>query len=69
MWDWINCRLLRRHEHAVWCENGTIFLRCLRCGQRSQGWAIGVAGSGRPFKGRVLEVRRETPRRNLTLAS
>lgn len=40
MWDWLNCHLLGRHEHGIWCEDGTIFLRCLYCGKRSAGWEV-----------------------------
>jgi hypothetical protein len=40
MWDWINCHLLGRHEHAVTCDHGSIHLRCLRCGSRSNGWQV-----------------------------
>ena len=40
MWDWLNCHLLGRHEHGIWCDNGTIFLRCIRCGTRSPGWEV-----------------------------
>jgi hypothetical protein len=40
MWDWINCHLLGRHEHAVCCDQASIHLRCLRCGHRSNGWQM-----------------------------
>lgn len=40
MWNWFNCYLSGRHEYGVWCEPGTIFLRCVHCGRRSQGWAV-----------------------------
>ena len=40
MWNWFNCYLSGRHEFGVWCEPGTIFLRCVHCGRRSPGWAI-----------------------------
>jgi len=40
MWNWFNCYLSGRHEFGVWCEPGTIFLRCVHCGRRSSGWAI-----------------------------
>jgi hypothetical protein len=46
MWDWINCHLLGRHEHAVACEQGSIHLRCLRCGQRSAGWQLDAGEAG-----------------------
>ncbi|MGH9666425.1 MAG: hypothetical protein ACRD9L_18515 [Bryobacteraceae bacterium] len=41
MWNWFNCYLSGRHQYGPWCEPGTIFLRCVHCGRRSSGWAIG----------------------------
>lgn len=40
MWNFFNCYLSGRHEYGVWCEPGTIFLRCVHCGKRSPGWSI-----------------------------
>jgi hypothetical protein len=40
MWDWLNCVVFSRHENAVWCEDGAMFLRCMRCGHRSRGWDV-----------------------------
>jgi hypothetical protein len=40
MWNWFNCYLSGRHEYGMWCEPGTIFLRCVHCGRRSNGWAV-----------------------------
>src|SRR5262245_33914478 len=40
MWNWFNCYLSGRHEYGIWCEPGSIFLRCLHCGRRSPGWAL-----------------------------
>jgi hypothetical protein len=40
MWNWFNCYLSGRHDFSVWCESGTIYLRCLHCGKRSTGWAV-----------------------------
>lgn len=48
MWNWFNCYLSGRHEYGVWCEPGTIFLRCMHCGKRTQGWAIAAQGAGAP---------------------
>ena len=42
MWNWFNCYLSGRHEFGVWCEPGAIFLRCVHCGRRSSGWALGA---------------------------
>jgi hypothetical protein len=40
MWSWFNCYLSGRHEYGMWCEPGSIFLRCIHCGRRSPGWAL-----------------------------
>jgi hypothetical protein len=40
MWKWFKCYLSGHHEFGVWCEPGTIFLRCVHCGRRSSGWAL-----------------------------
>ena len=40
MWKWFNCYLSGGHDFGVWCESGTIYLRCLHCGKRSSGWAV-----------------------------
>jgi len=40
MWNWISCYLSGRHEFGVSCEPGAVFLRCVHCGRRSQGWAL-----------------------------
>jgi hypothetical protein len=40
MLNWFNCYLSGRHEFGVWCEPGTVFLRCVHCGKRSSGWAL-----------------------------
>jgi hypothetical protein len=40
MWNVFNCYLSGRHDYGMWCEPGTIFLRCLHCGKRSAGWAV-----------------------------
>jgi hypothetical protein len=45
MWDWINCHVAGRHEYAVWSDSNRMFLRCLRCGRRSNGWAVAADGN------------------------
>lgn len=40
MWNLFNCYLSGRHVYGVWCEPGTIFLRCVHCGKRSAGWSL-----------------------------
>jgi hypothetical protein len=40
MWNWFNCYLSGRHDYGMWCEPGTIFLRCVHCGRRSAGWSV-----------------------------
>lgn len=39
MWKWIAC-YINGHEYSVSCQSGTMFLRCLQCGRRSQGWTV-----------------------------
>ena len=43
MWNLFNCFLSGRHEFGVWCEPGSIFLRCVHCGKRSTGWSVHAA--------------------------
>ena len=43
MWDWISCHLCGRHEYCVWSEPGTVFLKCIHCGRRSNGWQLAAA--------------------------
>jgi hypothetical protein len=40
MWNLIHCYLSGRHDYGMWCEPGTMFLRCVHCGKRSSGWAV-----------------------------
>ena len=40
MWNWLNCYLSGRHDFGITCSSGSIFLRCIHCGTRSNGWAI-----------------------------
>jgi hypothetical protein len=39
MWSWIAC-YVHGHEYSVACQPGAVFLRCLKCGRRSQGWFV-----------------------------
>jgi hypothetical protein len=39
MWNWIAC-YVTGHDYTVSCEGGSVFLRCLICGRRSQGWTV-----------------------------
>ena len=39
MWKWIAC-YVNGHEYSVTCQSGSMFLRCLQCGRRSQGWTV-----------------------------
>jgi len=39
MWRWIAC-YVNGHDYAVGCEKGSMFLRCVLCGRRSQGWLV-----------------------------
>ena len=47
MWNLINCYLSGRHDFGVWCEPGTIFLRCVHCGKRSAGWSVAAKAVAR----------------------
>jgi hypothetical protein len=40
MWKWLNCYLSGRHDFGVTCAYGSIFLRCIHCGKRSNGWDV-----------------------------
>ena len=40
MWNWFSCYLSGRHDYGMWCEPGTIYLRCMHCGRRSSGWDV-----------------------------
>ena len=48
MWNWFNCYLSGRHQYGMWCEPGTIFLRCVHCGRRSSGWALDGSAANSP---------------------
>jgi hypothetical protein len=39
MWQWISCYLVG-HDYSICCESGAMFLRCVTCGRRSQGWDV-----------------------------
>jgi len=39
MWNWISC-YVTGHDYSVCCDQGRIFLRCLVCGRRSEGWEV-----------------------------
>jgi hypothetical protein len=47
MWNFVQCYLSGRHEYGMWCEPGSIFLRCVHCGKRSPGWSLQGAHTGR----------------------
>lgn len=40
MWKWLNCYLSGQHDFGVTCADGAIFLSCIHCGRRSNGWAL-----------------------------
>ena len=40
MWNWLNCYLSGRHDFGITCSSGSIFLRCIHCGKRSNGWSV-----------------------------
>jgi hypothetical protein len=39
MWSWICC-YVTGHDYSVSCNQGAMFLRCIVCGRRSQGWVV-----------------------------
>jgi hypothetical protein len=39
MWNWICC-YVTGHDYSVCCVSGSMFLRCVVCGRRSQGWVV-----------------------------
>ena len=39
MWSWIVCYVMG-HDYSVSCNSGAMFLKCIACGRRSQGWAV-----------------------------
>jgi sRNA-binding protein len=39
MWQWIAC-YVTGHDYAVCCNHGRMFLRCIVCGRRSEGWVV-----------------------------
>lgn len=61
MWDWLNCIVLFRHEYGTWCEDGVIFLRCLRCGHRSRGWEVDPAIEARRAQEAAARTHRRFP--------
>ena len=40
MWNWLNCYLSGNHDFGVSCGSGSMFLRCIHCGKRSNGWSV-----------------------------
>jgi hypothetical protein len=54
MWNLLNCYLSGRHDYGMWCEPGQIFLRCMHCGKRSSGWAVGSKGAPLPHTHAVV---------------
>ena len=39
MWAWISC-YVTGHDYAVSCDHGRMFLKCVICGRRSEGWVV-----------------------------
>jgi hypothetical protein len=58
MWNWFNCYLSGRHEYGVSREPGAVFLRCVHCGRRSAGWAIGAPQTAAVVTGTITEAAR-----------
>ncbi len=68
MWDWLNCHLFGRHETGIWCDGGTIFLRCLHCGRRSHGWEVTHAAAA-PLQAAHARGHRRATRQHLELVA
>lgn len=66
MWDWINCHLAGRHEYVVWTNSNRVFLRCLRCGRRSNGWHV---AENEPQRREAAETREAKPARHRLLGA
>lgn len=39
MWGWISC-YVTGHDYSVTCDHGRMFLKCVVCGRRSEGWIV-----------------------------
>lgn len=39
MWSWIVCYVMG-HDYTVSCNKGAMFLKCIACGTRSNGWTV-----------------------------
>jgi hypothetical protein len=59
MLNWLNCYLSGRHDYSVTCASGSIFLRCIHCGKRSNGWAVHQQHA-------IVAVAASAPRRRLS---
>ena len=55
MWNWIAC-YVTGHDYSVSCQGGSIFLRCLICGRRSQGWVVGTKEHEHSHDARIQRV-------------
>jgi hypothetical protein len=44
MWNWIRC-YVTGHDYCVSCEGGSMFLKCIVCERRSQGWEVSAKAS------------------------
>ncbi len=68
MWDWINCHVAGRHEYSVWSDSNRMFLRCLRCGRRSNGWDVAAHQDDAPAGPRRIDARAVRQRRGGLMA-
>ena len=41
MWVRLTCLLRRRHHYRLRMSEGRMYMQCLDCGSRSQGWEMG----------------------------
>lgn len=61
MWNWLNCYLSGRHDFGVTCASGSIFLRCIHCGKRSNGWEVREEHRTVPVALKAVAVRQAVP--------
>jgi hypothetical protein len=67
MWNWFNCYLSGRHAYGITCSDGSIYLRCIHCGKRSEGWNVHgqrpqtIAPAHRPVETKPAQVKAGRP--------
>jgi len=64
MWSWLNCYLSGRHDYGVTCASGSIYLCCVHCGRRSNGWAVAQTLTPAKAKARIAACLLNASQRN-----